>query len=732
MGKSILYTVVFLTTFLTYSQQKEAENNTKVGLVLSGGGAKGLAHIGALKVIEESGVQIDYIAGTSMGAIVGALYASGYSADELTELFKQVDFEELISDDFQRKDKSFFERDNSGRHAVTLPFNKFKVALPSSISKGQNTYNFYVKLLDHVKEVSNFKELPIPFFCIATDIESGKQVVLDKGYLPDAMLASGAIPTLFEPVKINGQLLVDGGVTNNYPIDELLEKDVDVIIGVDVQDSLLQKEQLISASDIMKQVSNFNTNDQMIEKVKKTSIYIKPNITGFSVISFEQGNEIYKNGYEEADKFKTELIELSKTQVKKPSPIIEKVKGHHESYTIDKVSINGNKNYTRAYVLGKLKIKTPSVISYEKIEKGIISLASTDNFNVVKYKITHDGVLDINLRESNNKTSLKLAVHYDDLYKGSALINVSHKQLFTNNDIVSFDFILGENIRYNFEYYIDKGFYWSIGFKSRLNSFENKVDLNIFNNNPAVPSVDDDVDVLDLTNQFYVETLFRKDFAFALGVEHKLLKITAEETNLKIENDNFFSAYGELRYDTLDDVYYPTKGVYFKGDVHQYFFTDKITDIYDPFTIGKAKMGFATKLLPKVYFNLFSDGGFRIGNNTNPSFDFVLGGYGNNFINNYVPFYGFDFLSIAGDGYVKSDISLHYQFYKKHFLTGSFNMANVDDGLFKDGDWLSLPDHIGYALGYGTKTILGPVQVKSTWSPEIKRVQWFVSLGYWF
>ena len=732
MGKSILYTVVFLTALLSYSQQKETENNVKVGLVLSGGGAKGLAHIGALKVIEESGVHVDYIAGTSMGAIVGALYASGYSADELTELFRQVNFEELIGDEFQRKDKSFFERDNSDKHAVTLPFNKLKVSLPSSISKGQNTYNFYVKLLDHVKEVSNFKDLPIPFFCIATNVESGKQVILDKGYLPDAILASGAIPTLFEPVNINGQLLVDGGVSNNYPIDELLEKDIDVVIGVDVQDSLMKKELLVSASDIMRQVSNFNTNNQMLEKVKKTSIYIKPNITGFSIVSFEQGDEIYKTGYDAADKFKTELKELSKTQVINSRFVNDKHKGNVSFYRINEVRVNGNKNYTRAYVLGKLKLKTPSTVSYKNIEKGIISLAATDNFNVVKYKITHDSILDLTLRESKSKTSLKLGIHYDDLYKGAALINISHKQFITNNDIVSFDFILGENIRYNFEYYIDKGFYWSIGLKSRLTSFGNKIDLNVFNNNLTPISIEDDIDVLDLTNQFYIETLFKKDFALALGAEHKLLKITAEETNTKFENDNFFSAYGELKYDALDDIYYPTKGAYFKGDFHQYFFTGKKAEDYEPFSIAKAKMGFATKLLPKVYLNLFTEGGFRIGNNTNPSFDFVLGGYGNNFINNYVPFYGFDFLSIAGDGYVKTDVSLHYQFYKKHFLTGGFNMANVNDGLFKDGDWLSLPDHLGYALGYGAKTILGPVQVKSTWSPEIKKVQWFVSLGYWF
>ena len=731
MGKSIIYLALFLAPFFSLSQQKNEHKDLRVGLVLSGGGAKGLAHIGALKVIEDSGVKIDYIAGTSMGAIVGALYASGYSADELVVLFKQANFDKLIRDDFQRKNKSFFERKDTDKHAVVLPFNKFKLSFPSSISKGQNTYNFYVKLLDHVKEVNDFSKLPIPFLCIATNVETGKQVLLDKGYLPDAISASGAIPTLFEPVNLNGKLLIDGGVSNNYPIDELLAKNVDVVIGVDVQDSLKKKENLTSASDIMLQLSNFNTQSQMEEKIKKTAVYIKPDINDYNIVSFDQGQEIYTAGYTAAKSSIAMLEGIAKQQ--KNNKVIKIEKNIIKEYHLKSINIQGIENYTRSYILGKLKMKIPSLVSREKIEKGIIGLAATSNFNVVKYKIKNDSILELNIQESKNKTSLKLSLHYDDLYKGAALVNITHKQLITNNDIVSLDIVLGENIRYDFEYYIDKGFYWSIGLKSRLNSFDKKTNLSVFDNStPPSTDLEDDVDVLDLTNQFYVETPFRKNLALALGVEHKLLKITTENIGVKIENDNFFSAYGQLNYDALDDVYYPKKGLYFSGDYHQYFITGKKSEDFEQFSIAKAKFGGAMKLFRNLYLNAFTEGGVRIGNNSNSSFDFMIGGYGNNLINNYTSFYGYDFLSVAGDGYVKGTIDLHYQFYKKHFFTLSGNIANIDDGLFKDADWLSFPDHTGYALGYGVKTILGPMQIKSTWSPEIKRVQWFVSVGFWF
>jgi NTE family protein len=314
VGKRILYTVFLLVTFLTFSQQNLTDDEVKVGLVLSGGGAKGLAHIGALKVIEESGVKIDYIAGTSMGAIVGALYASGYSADELTKLFKEVNFDELIRDDFDRKDRTFFDRKDADKHAIVLPFNKFKLAFPSSISKGQNTYNFYVKLLDHVKDIKDFSKLPIPFLCMGTDLETGSQVLLEKGYLPDAILASSAIPTLFEPVNFNGKLLIDGGVSNNYPIDEILSKNMDLVIGVDVQDSLKKKNKLSSASDFMFQLSNYNKQSQMRDKMKKTSVYIKPDIRDYNIVSFDQSKEIYEAGKEAAESLKYLLKDIADEQ----------------------------------------------------------------------------------------------------------------------------------------------------------------------------------------------------------------------------------------------------------------------------------------------------------------------------------------------------------------------------------------------------------------------------------
>ena len=202
--KTIFYILILLLATSIFAQDK-AQEDLKVGLVLSGGGAKGLAHIGALKVIEEAGIRVDYIGGTSMGAIIGALYASGYSANQLDSIFNIVDFNTLIQDDIPRSAKTFYEKDESEKYAITLPFDHFQIGFPSGLSKGQNVYNLLSKLTLHVSDIDDFSKLPIPFFCVATDVETGKEVILDKGYLPRAITASGALPSLFSPVVINDQ-----------------------------------------------------------------------------------------------------------------------------------------------------------------------------------------------------------------------------------------------------------------------------------------------------------------------------------------------------------------------------------------------------------------------------------------------------------------------------------------------------------------------------------------------
>lgn len=739
-------TIVIVFFFLSFGFSQEQQPNTKkVGLVLSGGGAKGLAHIGALKVIDSLGIKIDYVAGTSMGAIIGSLYASGYSGKQLDSIFRTVDFDILINDNLPRKSKSFYEKGNAEKYIISLPFDNFKVKLPSALSRGQNTYSLLSKLFLEAGAVQDFDDLPIPFFCIATDVETGEQVILNRGNLAQCVLASGALPSLFQPVEMGERVLIDGGVVNNYPIYELQAKGAEIIIGIDVQDSLATRNELTSAPDILLQINNYRTINDMKVKSKQTDVYIKPNIKNYSVVSFNQAEAIVKRGEDAARK---KFLQLGKTLPKRK--VINNYKNFIkpiDSISIKGISISGNPNYSRAYVLGKLKLKGNEKVSYERFKNGVDNVVATENFkSFYYYFLPSDKGSGYNLigefSETKNTSFIKLGLHYDDLYKSAALINFTKKRFLSKNDVMLFDLILGDNIRYNFEYFVDNGFYLSVGLRSRFNHFKKNIDAATILSEEQISANDLnklDANLYDFTNQIYLQTLFRKDFALSVGFEHKHLKIDSETINKEnsdddftFENSNYLSLFGSLKLDTYSDKYFPKSGLYFDGDFHLYFYSSDFNNTFSEFSIAKAKMGFAQSISPKFSFNIETEGGFKIGDDTTPYLDFALGGYGNDLINNLIPFYGYDFISLTGNSFVKAKLHLDYEIFKKHHILALFNMANVDDDLFESGNWITSPDFVGYGLGYSLESFLGPIELKYTYSPETKRDIWFFNLGFWF
>jgi len=743
--KKTLLILLILASLSAKAQTKAEENpKPKIGLVLSGGGAKGLAHIGVLKVIDSLGIKIDYIAGTSMGSIIGSLYASGYSGRQLDSIFGKLNFDNLINDALPRSSTDFYERDNMEKYAVKLPFNNFKIKLPSALSRGHNTYSLFLKLLLHVNTTNNFSELPIPFFCVATNVETGKQVILEKGNLTQSIMASGALPSLFQPVIIDNKILVDGGVINNYPVDELRAKGMDIIIGVDVQDGLSSRADLTSAPQVLFQINNFKTINDMVAKSKKTDIYIKPNIENFNVVSFDEGDDIIEAG-KSATLLKLNALKLLANETVKINKTL-KLKPL-DSIVINDINIKGNKNYTRGYVLGKLKLKKGEKTSYKDFIKGINNVVATNNFVAFEYELKktknkegYDLVAKVN--ETTVTTFLKLGLHYDDLYKSAALVNLTKKHFVFKNDMASLDIILGDNVRYNFNYLIDKGFYWSVGLRSRYNQFHKNINAQLLldDNQITTTGINKiDVNLTDQTNQFYLQTLFRRDFAFSIGGEHKRLEINSEtifgtnsNNSFLFENTDYLSLFGNLKLDTYDNKYFPNKGIYFNGDLNIYLSASSFVDDFKDFSIAKAEMGYAFSFSDKLAFNLQTSGGFKFGDKSNKTLDFALGGYGNNFINNFVPFIGHDFISLTGNSYVKAFAIADFEIFRKNHITLEGNWANVDDNIFDSGEWFTLPDYTGYALGYGLETFLGPIQAKYSYSPEQKASTWFFNIGFWF
>ncbi|WP_345140612.1 patatin-like phospholipase family protein [Flavobacterium ginsengiterrae] len=732
----LLLMMLFPETSFSQEIKQDSVKRPKIGLVLSGGGAKGFAHIGVLKVLEEAGIKIDYIGGTSMGSVIGGLYASGYNASQIDSIFKKTNFDDLINDYIPRSSKNFYGKKNDELYAIVLPFSNFRVGIPEALSKGMYNYNLLSSLTRNVRHVRDFNKLPTPFLCIGTNIETGEEVLLNKGNLVQAMMASAAFPSLFTPVEIDGNLLVDGGVVNNYPIKEVRNLGADIIIGVDVQDDLMKRKNLKNATRILVQITNLQSIDKMKNKIKNTDVYIKPDIRDYGVISFDKGEEIIRKGEEAAFAVYEKIKSLVNEDnfYKKP-----KLKIASDTLRIEKINSDPLDNYTREYIRGKLRFKPGSTITYDDLKTGINNLNATQNFSTISYCLQPNGEkddLDLVLKETPTQTFLKLGLHYDGLYKSAVLLNLTHKKTFLKNDVTSLDIILGDNFRYDFNYYVENGFNISFGFRSRLNQFNRNVTTSLSGliaENQNLNLIN--VDFMDLSNQAYFQTIFVQKFLMGGGLEYKYLKINSP-TLLNAENiidkSNYFSAFAYLKYDSFDDKYYPSSGLYFSTDLQTYLASSDYTNKFKPFSIAKAELSFVRTVFNKATVKIGADAGFNIGSDSVPFFDFILGGYGYNKINNFNYFYGYDFLSIAGNSFIKTDITLDYEILKKNHINFSANFANLGDDIFSTVDWVSMPKYTGYALGYGLETIIGPIEIKQSWSPQMsKSFTWF-SIGFMF
>lgn len=730
--KQLFFCLLFSSALAQFS------TDVKVGLILSGGGAKGMAHVGVLKEIERAGVRIDYIGGTSMGAIVGGLYACGYSAAQIESLLLTSDLNALINDDFNRDAKSFPDKEDSQRYAITFPIVNGNIRFPASISKGQNVYNLLVQLMHDERNVQDFSKLPIPFYCVATDINTGEKVLLEHGYLPLAINASSTLPTLFSPVTVGNRSLVDGGISDNYPIEEMQKKGVDVIIGVDVQ-TAIPTTKAITASEILVRIGSFQTEKTMAPKKVKTDIYIQPELEAFNMLSFSFPAEIIALGQQAANKAFLQLLEVASRQKTK----ITLTKNIPTNFDLNVLSFPKTPNYKHNYLTGKIRLQPNTDIPFKKLRDGMTNLAATQNFDTFRYTVTtqnNQEVLELQLTESPYNTLFRGSLHYNDLMGASALVNITQKHALLQNDEASLDIILGEYLRYQFSYFIDKGLFWSIGFSSNLDHFETTAPY-VFN--PAGTSGTYEASrtrVFSQKNLLYVQTVFRETAILGAGISHQKNNFrtnifdTQNEAFLEVDNADYYSAQGFLRIDSRDDPFFPTKGGFFDGKA-EYFFSQKTRqeqNSFSPFLIGKAEMGATIQLKNKLTLSLNTTCGFSIGNANTPAFDFFLGGYGNKPALQYQPFVGLPQQHVGADSYVKGEMVLDYEWINHHHIRLLFHAGIIKDDIFSVGDWVKKPDYFGAGLAYSLDTFAGPLEFTTAYSPQFGKLIYHVSLGWRF
>lgn len=719
MIKKLFYLVTFLAYLMSYSQVKEnlvIPKNPRIGLSLSGGGAKGFTHVGVLKVLDSLGVKIDYISGTSMGAIVGGLYAAGYTGKDIERVVMDTDFYSLITDPKPRQETSFFSK-SVDKYLLTVPLRNGKVSLPSSISTGQRNVYLLKELLKNVSNIDDFSKLPIPFMCVGTNIESGRMQIFEKGDLVSSILASSAFPSLLEPVKIGDSIYVDGAMSVNYPSKPLKDKGIDIVIGVDLNQPLAKRENLNSVISIMNQIIDFGIKKETINQYKYTDINIKPDLSGITATSYDNKRQILDSGYVEALKYVDILNKLPKRKFERIRSSINPI--YSSVYKIDSLAVENATIYKSNYIRGKMGLTLPSMQTYGSVNKMIDKLYATNNYRFINYDIIQQdnrNYLKLYVTEDEARHFLKFGLHYDEIFKTGLLLNYSAKRLLFRNSNLSMDIVVGDNPRYYFNYFIDNGYIPGFGIYSTGMTF----DLKNFDNNTT--------ETWDwFRNEVFLQSVWKDKFAIGGGLSHDYFESERNGTNKNIEK--YLNPYLFLKSDTQNDKDFPTKGFYLNAE-------GKIIDLFNselekkPITIkADIKMNFSISKMFTYRLNLY--GGITIGEETLPSFyQYRVGGIFEQPIANYKQFGGYQFASLNDNNIFIASNDFQLRFGKNYFLVGNFSLANMFSSIKFDEAVKLNYSSIGLTAGY--KSPLGQIKLNVSKSLNKHKGIFSVILGHWF
>ena len=366
----------------------------KIGIAFSGGGAKGCAHIGVMRVFEEMRIPIDYAAGTSMGSIIGGLYAAGLDPDELTEAILTVDWADALTDEPARKDRSFRRKDDDLHYIPDLELGIGRKGLkyPTGLRSGQKLSLMLRRLTLPVRTVRDFDELPIPFRAVATDIATGQKVVLDHGDLARALRASMAIPTVFSAVEMDGRLLVDGGVSDNVPVDVVREMGADVVIAIDIGSPLLAGADVgRSFLTILNQTMGLITRANMAPQLAAADIVITPDVANYGTLEFSAGHEIIAKGEAEARKFAEQLAPYALSEEDYRAFKQSRHREPDAIPTITAVRVEGNERVDDRVLAAQIRLQPGALFSADEVRGDLSRLFGLGDFETVDAELEPDG-----------------------------------------------------------------------------------------------------------------------------------------------------------------------------------------------------------------------------------------------------------------------------------------------------------------------------------------------------
>ncbi len=700
---------------------------SRIGLVLSGGAAKGIAHIGVLKVIEEAGIPIDYIAGTSMGAIIGGLYAIGYDAGALESITVGQNWNKLLSDNISRTDLSIEEKCEEDIFFVSFPFSRSGVVVPSGIISGQNIENLLNKLCFQVYQIRDFSQFPIPYCCVSMDIISGKEVVIREGYLPHAMRASMAIPSLFAPVQRDSFLLVDGGVINNFPADRLKEMGADIIIGVDVGYQTPQATDIFDIFRIFEQTVFLTSENRTGANRKLCDILIRPDLANLGSSDFSKADSLIARGEKAARSHLPALLALRDSlqhgeAFHPQKPVLPAV----DSVFLKEIHILGLNKVSARLLTGKLQLDMQSWIKPGDLATAVDNAFSSLYFSKVTYelepvendKTTNAARLLIRVVEKEGGL-LRVGLNYNTYFNSSIIINATIRNLLIDGSKLSLNLGLGNNPKWLASYFKNNGAKPGFG----LDLEGQNLDVYLYRGDHRITTID----FTDITFRLYTQSIFKHAIALGGGFEYEFvnLKPLVGDILPKKESNRFYNGYFFLNIDRFDDVSYPYKGDRLHGIYKLVNEADAPSVHFVRFRYEKAlRVAKKFALLPSLF------GGFTSADTINSVYQLYLGGMNQMFNKGLLPFTGLDFMQVSNRIMTGIGFNVQYNIWRNNYIVLKANAASTawtPADLFSRGSGL-----LGFGITIGNNSMIGPIEFTVMASNAHRDLLTYFNIGYWF
>lgn len=736
MKKWLCFGVMMLMVWTTSMAQRKT-----VGVVLGGGGAKGVAHIGVLKVLEEAGIPIDFVAGTSMGAIVGGLYSIGYTPAEIDSMVLEQDWAMLLSDRIKRNSLTFPEKENAERYILSLPFGiDKKDRVIQGMIRGQNLINLFSNLTIGYHDSVDFKNFNIPFACVAVNAVDGKDYVFTKGSLPLAMRASMAIPAVFAPVRLDSMVLVDGGLNDNFPVDVARQMGADIIIGVDLGTSDLKKlEALNTPGDVIGQIIALHGYEKYAQNKERTDLLLRPVVTPYNAASFGTValDTLIRRGEQEAYSHWDDLIALKK-KIGIPGDSHPEESGHirksypvlpTDSFYIRRISFVGTDPRDEKWLMKISGLQENSRITLKELHHAMSVLIGSNAYSNVNYKLTGERQQDLVLTaQKKSVSSVNFGLRFDSEEIIGVLVNATFDHRARNHSKVAFTGRVGGKTSFaRLDYAIERNPLRNLNLAYQF-TYQ---DLDIYRKGDKTFNTS----YTHHFAEFGYSDMNWLNFKFKLGLRYEYYNYNSflykgDNTDYEVQPDGFISYFAMAHLETFDRRYFPTKGVSLKADYS--FYTDNFVSYNGHAPFSAIGLNFTSVIPVTSHFSILPSIYGRVligGNLAYPFLNAVGGEVEGRYVPQQLPFAGINRMEIFDNSVAIARLHFRQRIAGNNYISLIGNYAIHHDDFFH---LLKGRSVWGGSLGYAYNSIAGPLSANFGMSNQNKSLQFYLSLGFYF